>query len=140
MIGNNIVKFCLRTPLHVILGDTMLITVTGRKTGRKYTTPVGFYRENGVLWVLTRRDRTWWRNACGAQVTLRLHGRELPAYAESILDERAVAMRLDGYLRHIPLAARALGVSSVQGVPDREALARLAKDRLLVKVKPAGVY
>ena len=25
----------------------MLITVTGRKTGKEYTTPVGYYRENG---------------------------------------------------------------------------------------------
>jgi len=34
----------------------MLITVTGRKTGKKYTTPVGYYQQDGYLWVLTSRD------------------------------------------------------------------------------------
>lgn len=62
MTGNDFVKFFLRTPLHVFMGDLMIITVTGRKTGKKYSTPVGFYREHGILWVLTSRNRTWWRN------------------------------------------------------------------------------
>ena len=55
--------------LERVLGDTRLITVTGRKTGRKYTTPVGYYQEGDTLWVISSRDRTWWRNATGgAQV------------------------------------------------------------------------
>ena len=29
------------------------------------TTPVGYYRENVNLWVLTSRDRTWWKNLKG---------------------------------------------------------------------------
>jgi len=49
MNGNNFVKFFLRTPLYVFMGDTMLIAVTGRKTGKKYTTPVGFYRDGNTL-------------------------------------------------------------------------------------------
>jgi hypothetical protein len=137
MTGNSLVKFFLQTPLHVLMGNTMLITVTGRKTGRRYTTPVNFYRENGTLWVLTSRDRTWWRNACGAQVSLRLHGRDLPAYAESIRDERVVALHLDDYLRHATLAARPLGVRMEKGAPDMEDVSRLAREKLFVKVKPA---
>lgn len=62
MTGNNFVKFFLRTPLYVFMGDTMLITVTGLKTGVKYTTPVGFYRDGDTLWIISSRDRTWWRN------------------------------------------------------------------------------
>ncbi|MFL7868219.1 MAG: nitroreductase/quinone reductase family protein, partial [Anaerolineales bacterium] len=71
MTGNDFVKFFLRTPLYVFMGDTMLITVTGRKTGKKYTTPVGFYRDGDSLWIISSRDRTWWRNLQGgAQVEL----------------------------------------------------------------------
>ena len=51
MTGNDFVKFFLRTPLYVFMGDTMLITVTGCKSGKKYTTPVGFYRDGDTLWV-----------------------------------------------------------------------------------------
>jgi deazaflavin-dependent oxidoreductase (nitroreductase family) len=71
MTRNDFVTFILRTPLHVFLGNTMLITVTGRKTGQKYSTPVGFYREGDTLWVISSRDRTWWRNVKnGANVSL----------------------------------------------------------------------
>jgi hypothetical protein len=58
MKGDDLVKFLLRTPWHGFTDDTLLVTVTGFKTGTKYTTSVGFYRENGNLWVLTSRNRT----------------------------------------------------------------------------------
>ena len=86
--SNDFVKFFLRTPLYVFMGDTMLITVTGRKTGKKYTTPVGFYREGDFLWVLTSHDRTWWRNVKnGADVEMRFRGKDVTGFAEAILDE-----------------------------------------------------
>ncbi|MGE5642713.1 MAG: nitroreductase/quinone reductase family protein, partial [Byssovorax cruenta] len=63
MNGNDFISWVLRSPFHGMLSNSMmLITVTGRKTGKKYTTPVGYFRENGDLLVLTSRDRTWWRN------------------------------------------------------------------------------
>lgn len=49
MTGNDFVKFFLCPPLHVFMGNTMRITVTGCKTGKKYSTPVGFYRDGDCL-------------------------------------------------------------------------------------------
>jgi len=70
--------------LRVLLGNTMLITVTGCKTGRQYSTPVGFYREGDTLWVISNRDRTWWRNVKnGANVSLFLNGKTVTAFAEA---------------------------------------------------------
>src|SRR6185503_7736950 len=109
MIGNDFVTLFLRTPLHVFLGNTMLITVTGCKTGRKYSTPVGFYREDGCVWVMTRRDRTWWRNVKhGAMVSLLLKGKTVPAFAEAELDENAVEARMFDYFQQMPMAAKPL--------------------------------
>ena len=108
MTGNDFVKFFLRTPLYVFMGDTMLITVTGRRTGVKYTTPVGFYRDGDFLWVISSRDRTWWRNLRGgADVELRIRGKNVQAFAEAILDEETVAALVVDYVRHIPMSARA---------------------------------
>lgn len=136
MNGNDFMKFFLRTPLHVFMGNTMLITVTGRKTGRKYTTPVGYYRADGHLWVLSSRERTWWRNVRdGAEVSLRLHGKEAAGYAEAILDEDAVTQQVLEYVRHIPMSAKGLGVRVENGQPNREDAARLAEDRLFVKIE-----
>lgn len=136
MTGNDFVAFFLRTPLHVFLGDTMLITVTGRKTGNRYSTPVGFYREGDCLWVLTSRDRTWWRNLKdGAPVTLLLKGKNVDAFAEPELDEKAVERRLLDYVRHIPLAARSMGMRVENKIPNVEDIVRVAKERLFVKIK-----
>jgi len=136
MTGNDFVKFFLRTPLYVFMGDTMLITITGCKTGKQYTTPVGFYRENGSLWVLTSRERTWWRNVLqGAEVSLLLRGKSVRAFAHAELDERAVEQHLRDYVRHIPMAAKSPGIQMENGMPDDHDIRRLARERLFVQVR-----
>ena len=114
----------------------MLITVTGCRTGKKYSTPVGFYREGDCLWVLTSRDRTWWRNLRhDADVSLLLKGKTVNAVAEAQLDEQAVETYLLDYIRHIPMAAKSLGIRVENKMPNAEDIRRLAKDRLFVKIK-----
>jgi len=136
MTGNDFVKFFLRTPLHIFMGKTMLITVTGRKTGKKYTTPVGYYRVEDTLWVLSSRDRTWWRNVqYGANVEMRLHGKDARGFAETIIEEDAVVSQLGEYLKHVPMAAKPMGVRMDNGEPHPEDTVRLAKERLFVKIK-----
>lgn len=138
MTGNDFVKFFLRTPLYVFMGNTMLITVTGCKTGRKISTPVGFYREGDMLWVMSSRNRTWWRNVKdGANVSLLLKGKTLTAFAQAELDEKAVEARVREYIRHSPVAAKSLGIRMENKTPNAEDIACLAKERLFVRVDPA---
>jgi deazaflavin-dependent oxidoreductase (nitroreductase family) len=136
MTGNDFMTWVLRSPFHGMLSDgMMLITVTGCKTGKKYTTPVGYYREDGDLWVLTNRDRTWWKNLRGgAQVSLLLKRRPVTAFAEPELDEQAVEARLRDYLQHIPQAAKSMHVRLENGKPDPSDIANVAKDRLFVRL------
>ena len=136
MQGNDFVKVLLRSPLHGLFsGNTMLITVTGRKSGRVITTPVNYFSDGEALWVISDRSRKWWRNVRGgAQVKLMLKGREVRAQAESILDEQMVAYQISEYVRHLPMAARPLGVRLQDGVPNCEDTARLAKEKLFVKL------
>lgn len=137
MTGNDFVAFMLRTPLHVFLGNTMLITVTGCKTGKTYSTPVGFYRDGDWLWVMTSRDRTWWRNVKnGAKVSLLLRGKKVPAYAEAEINEAAVEEHMLDYIRKIPLAAKPLGIRIENKIPNADDVRRAAGDRLFVKIKP----
>lgn len=115
----------------------MLITVTGRKSGKKYTTPVGYFRSDGYLWIISSRDRTWWRNVKGgAEVSLRLHGKDVTGFAEAVLDEDAVAKQVLEYVRRIPRSANALGVRVENGQPNPEDAARLAMERLFVRIRP----
>ena len=136
MNGNDFMAWVLRSPFHGMLSNGMLlITVTGCKTGKKYTTPVGYYHENGNLWVLTSRDRTWWRNLKGgAQVSLLLKRQPVTAIAEPELDEQAVEAHLCDYLRHVPQAAKSMHVHVENGKPDPDDIADVAKDRLFVRL------
>ncbi len=135
MKANDFVALALRSPLHVFMGDTMLITVTGRRTGRKTTLPVNYYRDGNALWIVSSRGRVWWRNLLqGGEVQLHLHGRDVGGLGEVILDEAAVSAELSEYVRHFPASARYLGVRLKNGIPDCEDLARLSKERLFVKI------
>ena len=136
MTGNDFVKFFLRTPLYVFMGDTMLITVTGRKTGKKYTTPVGFYRDGETLLVLSSRDRTWWRNVKdGTEVEMRIRGKDVSGFAKAVLDEETVTAQVMEYVRRIPMSAKGLGVRMENGEPHPEDAARLAKERMFVRIR-----
>lgn len=137
MSGNDFMSWVLRSPLHGMLSNgMMLITVTGCKTGKKYTTPVEYFREDGYLWVMTNRNRTWWRNLRGgAEVSLLLKRKPVTAIAETELDEKAVEARMIEYVKHVPQAAKPLGIRVENGNANAEDIARTSKDRLFVKIK-----
>lgn len=100
------------------------------------TTPVGYYREGDDLWVITSRDRTWWKNLRGgANVELLLKRKPVSAFAEPNLDEQAVEARMVEYLKHVPQAAKPMKVRMDNGKPNAEDIARTAKDRLFVRIE-----
>jgi deazaflavin-dependent oxidoreductase (nitroreductase family) len=137
MDGNTFISWVLRSPFHGLLSNgTMLITVTGRKTGKKYTTPVGYYQQAGYLWILTSRDRQWWRNVKnGAEVSLLLKRKPVQGFAEAELEAQAVEARMFEYIKHVPMAAKPLGIRMENNTANAEDVARAARDRLFVKIK-----
>ncbi|MBE0672466.1 MAG: nitroreductase family deazaflavin-dependent oxidoreductase [Anaerolineales bacterium] len=130
-------SWVLRSPLHGMLSSgMMLITFAGRKTGKIYTTPVGYYAEGEYMWVLTSRDRTWWRNLQGgAKVDLLLKRRSVQGFADTELDEKSVEARMYEYIRHVPQAAKPMGIRMDKKIPNPADVAKTAKDRLFVKIK-----
>jgi hypothetical protein len=139
MNGNDFMAWVLRSPLHGMLSNgMMLITITGRKTGNTYTTPVGYYEEGSYLWVITSRDRNWWRNLQGgAPVKLFLKHKLVDGFAEIELDGKTVEARMSEYIQHVPQAAKPLRIRVENKTPNAEDIARTAKDRLFVKIKLA---
>jgi deazaflavin-dependent oxidoreductase (nitroreductase family) len=131
---NPMLTALLRSPLHGLLSKNMLlITVTGRKSGRQYTTPVSYTRQGEQLWVISKRERTWWRNLIGgAPVSLLLEGKTVPARGEAVTDEGRVAARLSEHLSRYPRIARPLGVLMTDGRPDPQTLSAAAQNWLFV--------
>ena len=82
--ANRVVKLILSSPAHGMLSDRLLIlTVTGRRTGKQRTFPVA-YQQTGdklTLHIDWPEKKVWWRNLIGgAPVAVRLrnvvrHGR-----------------------------------------------------------------
>jgi deazaflavin-dependent oxidoreductase (nitroreductase family) len=137
MNGNDFMAWVLRSPFHGMLSNgMMLITITGRKTGQKYTTPVGYYEDDGYLWVITSRDRTWWKNLfCEAEVGLLLKRKSVKAFAIPVLEEESVEARMIEYLKHVPQAAKPMKIRMKNGKPNVDDIAHTAKDRLFVRIK-----
>jgi deazaflavin-dependent oxidoreductase (nitroreductase family) len=76
---NGVVDAILRSPFHWLLSrGLMLITVTGRRTGRQYTIPVGYLETPDAVVVLVgdAPSKTWWRNYTDpGPIEVRLRGR-----------------------------------------------------------------
>src|SRR5207302_8638507 len=65
---NPVTRFLLATRLHSLMsGQLMLLSFTGRKTGRSYTTPVSYVRAGDSL--LVPGGGAWWRNLEGTSQT-----------------------------------------------------------------------
>jgi len=76
-------KWILRTPLHgLVSSQYMLISVTGRKTGKIYQTPVQYRQCDQTVTVITQQAYKWWKNLTGgADVQLVIRGKPLQGVA-----------------------------------------------------------
>lgn len=136
-IYNPIIGWLLRTPLHGLMSESvMLITFTGRKSGKTYTTPVNYSQDGDVLTIVSFRRRTWWRNLRdGAPISVRLRGQDLAATGHVIEDDAGVTEALVAYLQRMPRYARYFQVAlDPDGQPNPEDVARAARDRVMVRV------
>jgi F420H(2)-dependent quinone reductase len=89
--GNRVVALLLRSPLHPLVSRQLaLITVTGRRSGRQHTLPVGYKQsdERLTIPVLWPQRKLWWRNLRdGAPVRLRLRGADRGGQAHASVDD-----------------------------------------------------
>jgi F420H(2)-dependent quinone reductase len=110
---NTMMKWMLTTPgIQAMVGQGVaLLTFTGSKTGRTYTIPVSYQRDDDTVTVITKRARNWWRNfQSPAAVELRLAGRNFQGQAVVASGESDVLEFMIGYLEKRPVDAKAYGL------------------------------
>jgi deazaflavin-dependent oxidoreductase (nitroreductase family) len=137
--GNFFMKFLVNSPLHFLVGRNLaVITVTGRKSGRSIATPVNTLPVDGVLTVISQRDRTWWRNLRGEQVTgLRRSGKLVRMHASVIETPELVASKLEKYFAEYPGYAKYFGIRPAPGGQfDPHALDDLSRERVVIQLIP----
>lgn len=134
---NPILLWLLRSPFHkLVSGNMMVLTCTGRKSGKAYTLPVSYAQTGDTLWVTSQRKRTWWRNLRGgAPVRLVLRGQTCAGRAEALEETQAVAAALSGYYAALPAAARYSNVRlAPDGAPDPSDIAAQVAGKVAVRV------
>jgi deazaflavin-dependent oxidoreductase (nitroreductase family) len=144
---NPAVVAILRTPLlHWILSPgLMLLGVTGRRSGRYYTIPVGYQRKGDALIVLVSqaRRKQWWRNYREAgPVQTRLRGRSRSGNAVAIApDSEEFGRRIEESLRRVPAMARVFGVASFDRLAGLTAEQHefLAREVAIVRIELSAV-
>jgi hypothetical protein len=111
----------LESPLHGIMSAKYgILTFTGRKSGRIYSTPMAYVREGDRIFLST--DSPWHRNLTGgAPVTMRLRGRKTTGVATPVHDPAEGAAILRKLVDAIPSYAGPAGLAKEDGrVSDAE--------------------
>ena len=132
--ANSLMKWALTTPgLQAMVGQGVaLLTVTGWKTGKTYTIPVSYHREDDTVTVVTKRVRNWWRNFSSPhEVRLRLAGRNYTGMAEARTDGSETLGFMMDYLAKRPVDAKAYGLS---GEITSEKVARILPHIVLIRI------
>jgi F420H(2)-dependent quinone reductase len=141
-IMNKVPAAVLRSPLHRAMSDKyLLLSFTGRKSGKRHTTPVAYLEEGEALLMTT--DSPWWKNligkdGAGVPVSVRVKGREYEGIGEAVTDEMEAVRVLHRFLQVQPGYGRFVGAKrGAGGRVDSFMLKEAARGRVVVRVRPA---
>jgi len=135
---NPYVKWLLRSPFHkLISGSVMLLEVRGVKSGKVIPVPVNFMRMDDEILIVSRKERTWWRNLRQqAKVTLFIERTPKTGLAMATEDEKTVRENFLAMLQANQTYRNALGIHlDAQGQPtDPAKFEETAEPLVLVRI------
>lgn len=147
-LWNSIVARILSSRLHRLLSDsTLLLVVTGRKSGRAISVPVNYSQSGRRLSATSRIERKWWRNlspranALRTPVSVLLRGRRESGNGVAFSGEQqtsivSVIEGLKAILSAHPGWAKAYGIATnAQGVPNSADLDRAAHELVYIDIE-----
>ena len=142
-IINPVIRTLLRSPAHgLVSGSLMLVTYTGRKSQRRFTTPVRYVMAGDSVRCFTSAETLWWRSLRGgADVVLRLKGQDRPFHATVIEnDPDRVREALVNYLQLFPQDAAYQDIRlNKDKTPVVEDLERASSSAIVVEATPVNL-
>lgn len=132
----------LRSPVHGLLSrEILVLSWTGRRSGRRFELPLSYVPHAGALYLCTRPDgSTWWRHLRpAARVALVLAGRRVAA--DAVLVDPTSREALDALRAFVTRNPRT-GVTLYQvareaGAPKEDDLAREVLRSVVVRLDVA---
>lgn len=131
-MANTMPATVLRTPLHPLMSKhTMLLSFTGRRSGKTYTTPIAYLKRPGEI--VSTTDSPWWKNLVGgAPVSARVAGVVYRGTGEAVTDPDQAAQILAELVAHQASYAR---LARLPTGPDGPDLARVVADgRVAIRI------
>ena len=130
-------RLMLRTPgLQRLTGrSTALLTFTGRKSGKSYTTPITYVADDGRVILTCNERRQWWRNlADRPAVTLRLAGRTVTGQARVLRGPSALPFLIVFWQAQPMIAKRSGATFDASGRIDAASVEARLADTVVVVV------
>lgn len=133
--ANSWMKWALTTPgIQSMVGKGVaLLSFKGRKTGKRYTVPVSYQRQDDSVTIITKRQRRWWHNfESPLDVDLRLAGHMYTGKAEIEADDAEALEFMTEYLKTRPIDAKAYGLARDEVTHDK--IARIIPHIVVIRV------
>lgn len=136
-VANPVLRWLLRSPLHGLASKyLLLLSYRGKKSGKRFTTPVMYERDGETFVVTTFRDPVvWWRNfRNGHPATLWVRGDPVETNGQAVTDPGEIAdwlEELDDRGR-----TRLLGFFDLDSDRPRDELEAEADDLVVVRFEP----
>ncbi len=134
-------RFLYAIGLGPVIGHiVLLLTTTGRKSGRKRVTPVQYEEIDGLYYVAAARGRKadWFRNVqVNPMVEVRVKAHSFSGQAEAVTDP----LRIEDFLEYrLQIHPRMIGLMmkmhNLPFHPSRDQLEELAKSLAMVIIHP----
>jgi deazaflavin-dependent oxidoreductase (nitroreductase family) len=136
-VANRFNATLLKSPLHGLVSkNVVLITIVGKSTGKVFSTPVNYVQSGNDLFVISSRDRKWWRNLReGCPVTLHLRGNVVVGQAAVLEKQADVVQGLKVLLAAAPIYGKYLHLTAgAHGDWDPISLNHVSCSKVLVKI------
>jgi hypothetical protein len=137
IVLNALISVLLRSPLHRLLSDsTLILSFTGRKSGKIYTFPVGYYQlKRDTLTLIPLHG--WWKNLrSSVPITIWLKGRKYSGTAEAFQGDEATINELQQLIAGSANLMRVYMIErDTEGNPDAEHISQVARSLPLVHIK-----
>ena len=141
-VSNPVVTAVLGSRFHKLLSrSAAVLTVTGRRSGRRYHVPVQYAADGQAIYVVPGgwEHKTWWRNLIQpARVRILLEGRDMTGVGQAFSGDREpqlVTAGMTSYLTKFATSARVRGIArDPRGRPDPEQLQRAVPNEVIVRV------
>lgn len=139
-------RMLLKSPLHGIAsGNLCVVMYTGRRSGRRFETPLSYVREGGRVWLLSSVDTRWWTNFLppkgdpgwqGEAVEILAAGEILRGRARTIQHDRErLRESVERFLTALPRDAVVYGIGlDGERRPKAEDLSRALARLVMVEV------